>query len=286
MRTFTDSDINAQVMIFDGVSELIEKTVDAALSRHEPLREASFLGRSIPRGWEGVKEAFFSTPAREWEMFQKVHNAVKDEVVNVSTRSVRRKLHWSDADGEIDLDRALGGEPEFYGEHRRTRTMAPAPVTVLCNFNGNSWLSPKDIFMSGAAAVTLIDMVEDAGFPCEVWMYSNNREAYYGPCSTHFACYRFKEAGDPLDPISMVNALSSWFWRSVGLRSMHLSGRRVSSGYGCSTPTLTNRERFMEVTPGQRVIRMPNVGSLKDEDQVAAFIRTALTSLEEVPTMS
>ncbi len=232
-------------------------------------RGGEWEGRTFEGGWDEVAKAF----AEPWkEGIEKVDKMMEEILASdlEPPKSVRRKNRWDETDGEIDVDRVMVGEPEYMRRAFRSPQNGPRNVAIMCNTGNTGGFTADQIFWRGAAAIAAVDMLEEAGYQCEVWVwnhamgcfggssYGGNRKGSYTSStggSSFFFSAKLKDCGDPLDRDRLTNALSAWFFRTVifGMRDV-VQSRRFGSG--SSYPILGKWADHIDVTEGITKIEM------------------------------
>lgn len=148
----------------------------------------------------------------------------------------RRKRRWSEDDGEVDVDRVIEGDSYCFQEVKRLEVSGLNVITLVVNIGGACMWSVERLFWRSAATVVLIDLLEEAGFSCEVIAWSKAKDAWeYDQNTNAFDIIRLKEAGEALDVSYMVNGLSPWAFRSGIFGSWH-TRPNVTHNYGMFPP--------------------------------------------------
>jgi hypothetical protein len=98
----------------------------------------------------------------------------------------------------------------------------------------NCSIDADDILWRGAAAIVLTEALEEAGYRVELWAYSRSAGAYPSSkdASDSFLACQLKATSDPLDPSTLVNAVSGWFFRTRVLHERCISEQKVSGSLG------------------------------------------------------
>jgi len=265
------------------------------------IHNKEHLGKEI-LSWSDVPSAFNTVERQDKTMFNNVLTKIRG-AIDVQPMCVKRKLRWDDSEGDIDLDRALSGEPEFYGQHKRVTSRSADPITIIASVSAPVYMKPEDIFWSGAATCCVIDMIEEAGYQTEVIVCSGSENVYEDYTFKHqFSSMKIKGEGDPLDVDSIINATSPWFFRTVLVRPYWTTGYKVKvtdrkvkkngEWYTMSAFGGTAMEKFpmtwkalLDIPSNVRCIEMPMQYEVTNLEQSVEAVKKALKSLEEVHSM-
>lgn len=233
MRQIFDRELNSHVTIFESAEEMVhaceahrgQRTIPL-LSRHS----SSWVGRDI-QSWDGVRRELRAPCPIERGQVERIKEKL-DAAKLPSPVSRARKHHWSEDDGEVDSDRVLRGESDFYRETYRTQKTGTQHVSILINTGGAASRSTESLFWSCAAATAVVDRLEEAGFTCEVWIYYVVIGAF--ETGRHFSyMMRTKDAGEPLNIETLISVGSAWFFRTAGLGTEDdVPHECTVSGYG------------------------------------------------------
>lgn len=107
---------------------------------------------------------------------------------------------------DFDMGRALEGESEcWYREVDEGFTISRPIVKIVTNLSLSASVSPKNIFLRGAAIVAAIDILESLGRSVEAWIGWTS-----GIPNTHYEGRALiKAAGQPMDFDGMAFALAN-----------------------------------------------------------------------------
>ena len=228
------------VQIYDSLAEAAARMDEAVKAlglsgSHMHLGNKSFTGRRFS-GTAELKQAV----NEQWsEGVQRVDQMVADLERGAlpRPRSRRRVRVWDEMSGDdICLDRLRSGEP-FWQTTQREQRVGPSTITVLadvgCSWKTGSW----DVLWRGAAAVAMTLILERAGYQVELWVYSCGQNVYMDGTDLLVAV-NLKRSGDPLDRVTLVNAVSAWVYRNIlfALKSYSEYGRTATSGLGRPKP--------------------------------------------------
>lgn len=216
--------------------------------------------------------------SQPWPLGMAKVNAMMDELKQQlpMPKSVRRRNRWDENDGEVDCNRAMDGEAEYMRRAVRTNTAGPRNVALLCQVGGAGMFTADQMFWRGAATAALTDLIEAAGYSCEVWIWNRAVGTFTAKTTPDsFFCCKVKACGDPLDVGSIVNCTSAWFYRGIVMRAkMTCSNFRTGMGY--TNPHRVGWDKYMDVTEGIQKIEMVNAFTRE------TAISTAKTMLENI----
>lgn len=274
-RTFEDYDLNGRCFVVDSMKDVAEH-----LKETGPLNPTGKM--YLPRAaWIGMKmESWEDMPnliKQPWKVGQQRMAAMLEEIKeSIPTPvSVRRRGRWSEEDGEVCPDRALAGEADFYRRVVRQNMAGPRNVALLCQVGGLADKTEEQMFWRGAAAAALADLLEEAGYSCEVWTWNVATGTYTSGCKDSFYCCKVKSCGEPLDTMSMIAATSAWYYRGMVLNAKASVGR-PSGGLGYTSPSRGGFEKYMDITQGIQKVEMANVWTK------AGAISTAKSMLADI----
>lgn len=182
-----------------------------------------------PQAYQKVGDKYSGEKLETWEEVQKKMRDAWDTGIKTMGAFVERlrkvelpeikdhkiKTTYNSTDGEIDFDRMMAGQPNFYKKTERKDKSGPTEITIVIDTTTPSYVDPKDILWRGAAAIALTQILEDKGYKVEVWvvngscLYANHPER-----KVMTACC-LKKPSDPLDSSTLVNTVSGWFYRTA-----------------------------------------------------------------------
>ncbi len=253
--------------------------------------------------WDEISKAFLEPWKDGLEKVNNMLDAIRNSGIE-PPESVRRRNKWNEMSGEINIDRILMGEPEYMRQGVRRNSSAPRNVAILCNVGNLGGYTADQIFWRGAAAIAAIDLLEEAGYQCEVWCWNHalncfgysssyspySRKKKYGSRGAYseeskeklnemhpqggdsfFFCAKLKECGDPVDLDRLTNGLSAWFFRTVifGMRDVVKDG---AFGSGGSQHVIGKWLPKMDVSEGMTKVNVPSVFTEKEAVEAAKQI--------------
>lgn len=217
MRYTKDEKLRGHAMVCDSLLEAVE----GALTSHKgaylsmpAFTMPEWIGRTLP-SWDAVKKATWE----QWDWgAERVEYMLKKIDKSKLPHPVQRRRtgRWNELEGEIDSDRALRGEPELYRIFKRHPSQSPNTIVLTTFVGANCGTRHEDIFWGPAAAISMIDILEEAGYSCEVWSWVQSTGCYSGTKTPDcFTAVKLKEAGDPLNKHNLINGMSAWFFRTI-----------------------------------------------------------------------
>ncbi len=201
-------------------------------------------------------------------------------------KSIKRKGHWSDTDGEVDVDRAMKGEPDMYRLVKRERVAGPTSVALVANVDCPGMVNKTGLFYRSMAAIALTDILENLGYSVELWMWCLGGGVYPRPHDKQFTACCMKQAGDPVDKSALCDTLSAWFCSEGIFGTFPIVANCQGYGYAMegedNAKTLKDSglrgwERHLDISQNVMAVPVPAVyGSV---DNAAKCTRTVLTNI-------
>jgi hypothetical protein len=147
--------------------------------------------------------------------------------------SIRRKLKWSDDGDEFDRERLNDGHFDscWRTTHREIAVAVPV-ITIAMSWGGNANTSHEELFWSGAAALALCQVLEEAGYQTSLTAIAPTRYEY-GSGKYQAMCVSVKRAGEYMrsDALASVICLGPTF-RTYGFMATYLAPWSVGEGLG------------------------------------------------------
>lgn len=251
-----DSQLGGHVMKFSGPAELLDEAAKANCPMIS-LNDQAFNGRGFSN-WQELKAAFHAPWKEGLQTVEQMLEEVKTSLP--APKSRRRRARWSETDGDVEVDRVLHGDPDFYRLVRREVSHGPSAVALLCNLDGQSSNTHESIFWRSAAAIASVDLLEEAGYACEVWLWCLGRDVYYEPYDKQFTCCQLKASGAAVDINNLVNSLSAWYLRTAVYGSFAAAPTKLKS-IGEALYDLGPWRKYLDVSEGVLELAMPAVFS-------------------------
>lgn len=255
MKTFNDSILNTRVWQSNHPREMIETLVK------ECKLHSNWWSR-CSAAWTGMKcdypEDLFRIYDRPWKegtgTVEKFLAVIRKEIK--APRRISRVSCWSEDDrGELDADRLIHGEVACFRTKVREVRSGPRDINLLCQLGGHHKLDSADLFWQGAAIIAAVDMLEEAGYACEVWSWSRSSRVYIAaPVQHTFHSCRIKEAGQELDVDSVVKSLAGWWFRIVTMGLERCTNWRIRKGQGFTWPMDCPHPEYVDATPDVQTV--------------------------------
>ena len=235
---------NTRFTIYQGTTD---STQQAMLLKHypgncDPSRE-DFIGRAFDT-WQDAADAANGN----WVEGHSMLKGMIDELKKVSLPKPvdrRRKVNFNAHGGdEVDLDRLRAGQMEFWRTAKRQKADGPQTLTLLVDATAPYNMEWKDAAWRGAAAIALCYLLEEAGYRVELWSVQGSKA--YGQ-TTQITGTILKKHSDPLNQSSLLNAVSTWFYRTITFRNIleNSNGGYCKSSLGaCHTPSPRQLDEF------------------------------------------
>jgi len=224
MRAFEDHGMKGWAMMFDGPLELVE--LARAASENNPAALIKRININWPgrRGhdWSKVSE-FLRSP---WPEATKLIRYVTDGIMRDNLpqpASVKRRPRWNEDEGDVDVDRLLGGEPEYMRQMKRGKSTGPTHVALIGNLDAGEYhnCNSSGVWFRSAACIALADILENLGYTVEIWVWNRGESVYPEPLPHQFIACRPKAAGEPVDIDALCDTMSSWFTTNAIFAAMN-----------------------------------------------------------------
>jgi len=192
-----------------------------------------WIGRDFA-DWQAVKAAVNEQWSEGLDIFQEMlFELSKIELPTIRCR--KRRLRWDTDNGdEVDNDRLRAGQ-EYWRLSRREETRGFQTICIVTNISTSGGVSSGRVLWRGALAVVLADLLEKQGHRVELWAADRGLNAYENRYGS-FQAVCLKQADEPLDLVSVVNAVSGWFYRTIFFQDLKSeTGSNVACGYGAPT---------------------------------------------------
>jgi hypothetical protein len=145
-------------------------------------------------------------------------------------KNVRRQQVWAEDGDDLDYDKLMSGELETMWRTTKRNGKATNPhATLVINWGGNCNLKADALFWSGAVAIILADVLENAGYRIEiVGCITSKHDAGYSATSV-----TVKELDEPVRTDVLAGTLcEAGVFRSLGFMAMTASNIEMDSGLG------------------------------------------------------
>jgi hypothetical protein len=256
----------------DGVAELIRAADESARRGFlygglENVRNEAFIGRRFESWTDCVRKALQPWP-EGMKRIRRLLSEVGDARLSGPV-SRKRRLRYDETGGdEIEPDRLYGGDPSYWRAARRQFVPGPQAVSLFTNVATWKGRPSHAVFWRGAAAITLTNLLEDAGFDVELIAVNKSRKTF-GKANRlgkwrwqddWFASVVLKGAGRRLDESVVVNALSGWFYRTVWFQAHYCVRPNEVSPHLGKPSTIDDRDpEIRELARGSRIVTIDSV---------------------------
>ena len=270
------------VNTYDSIAEITRVVRELAEGNEEAKRihlDDEWVGRRIEKNWDGDRglSTYVNTG---WDDGLKIIDEMMRDLSDAVTqkpKTRRRRRRWSDEGGDdVCYDRLRAGQDRFWVDREKRECSGPGTATVLVNISAHSVWKSKDILWRGAAALCITELLTNAGFNVEV-VVGCVSEGCYTDGTDAFTAVTVKQASDRIDRSTLTNAVSGWFFRSVGFASWQYesSGRTTSSGLGRAGKLSDDAIEVM--TGDERAVIVEEVKTREDAIEV---VRQALADMK------
>ena len=146
-------------------------------------------------------------------------------------KNVRRVQVWSDEGDDLDYDRLMSGELETMYRTTKREGKATSPhATLVVNWGGLSSVDADALFWSGAVAIILADVLENAGYRIEIVGCNVSTQDNGEVTATSVTV---KELDEPLRSDVVAGTLcEAGVYRTLGFMAKCATNATVDSGMG------------------------------------------------------
>ena len=171
------------------------------------------------------------------ERVQKAASEVRDGLGDLKPVAIKRTRVWADEGDEIDHDRLRSGDVEsmWRGTRRKKRAKLAPAITVGVAWGGNANITSEGMFWTGAVAIAMADLLEDAGY--RVSLVAADGGTGTDPL-THKSIRTLtvvcaKDFDEPLNPSAMAALMChAGIYRSYGFYAILTMDVNVPHGFG------------------------------------------------------
>lgn len=233
------------------------------------LKEAADL---LDRGWpEGSEKAL--DMARDLE----------DLCPPAATR--KRVMRWREQGDELDADRLLAGQLDqaWRSTERRVKIGTNTVLTVACSWGVNGSIPPDQLFWSGAAALALTELLENAGYSIDLWAIDT--VAWWKWDRFAVSAVQIKAPGETVRAGAIAALLSHpGIYRTLGLAATAQVPWDVGTGFGSAIDI----DEILTAMLDSDAIEHPDVviPKMKNEEQAVAFLRKTITDINRAAVHS
>ena len=217
---------------------------------------SEFVGRPIST-YEEALHASNRVWTKGIELYDSLYNQLKD-AIKIELKSAKRKIAFSADDGDdIDYDKLIGGEQEFWRTSKRESTDAPTTVTVMIHTTTPGRWKAEDAMWRGLAGIVIAEILEEAGHQVEIRSVGAND--FKTKTVTH--CL-LKSVSQPLDRSSLINALSTWYHRTIRFNSLFTITGSKNSALGIAT---LSQDDLDQITPDDNRVLISHIRTFDAE---------------------
>lgn len=206
------------------------------METHRRIGQNMFKNNKWYGGLESIDDAR-SLILKGWTDGATKASAVTSQDGMISTlaqpESIRRRPMWAAEGDEVHCERAMNGEWDLaFRTMSRVRTYGSKIVSLASFFGGNCDKTSDQLFWSGAQLLVTAELLETAGYQCEIRGLQMGRYDNYSDAQS-IVEFRVKEAGDPLrlDAVASIFAHAGTF-RTYGLMAISRCPWEVTSSFG------------------------------------------------------
>lgn len=221
------------------------------------------------------------------QMITQIKSCVPEIVIGT-----RRKPHWNAQEGETCTDRMLSGDPNYMLTYRKPQTSSTVDssikqVVLMLPIGANGYVTPQDMFWTAAAGIAVADMLEHAGYTCEIWKYEvmKAQSSDFGDMSSSvkllFDALCLKRQGEVLDIDRTVSLLSPWFYRTVNFAIESLTNTYHPGRCACSALNASSYYHLLGINEDAvHVLEMPT--KVYDQQKAVTAAKNMLTGFQEL----
>lgn len=299
MKVILDEKLKGHAMLFDGPLDVI-RHAKKANSGKDPFFNPEYQrwpGR-VGRSWEDFDKFLHSPWNEAVAKIDSIINVVKKYVK--PPKSIKRKLRWDENDGDVCVNRLLQGEPEFYRRPHRPKVDAPRSIALVANLeNGKDGTSvnPSGLWFRSGVAIAIADMLEEAGYSCEVWIWNLGWYLFPKPNHKCFIAWKAKAAGAVVDKHAMADSMSYWFTTQavIAVPAANPVGIETKSDYPLGAAIMPNQGvtdveqvgmgewiKYMDIDEGMQKVAVPMVYSWSWDSENSMPVQTARAVLRDI----
>lgn len=237
--------VEVAVKVFESVSEfadLVKSTSDKnpvfrTLLQGRVGDTIDFLGRELG-GISGLMEKIDGVWQDGLDTLAEMMKQLRDVEMPSPVQRTRRTRFNEDSGDEVDHDRLRAGNPEFWRDSFRQPCYGSPVIVINAMIHMPCSLEHGQAIWRGAAAIAMATILESAGYSVELWatneVIAGDKHCPGGDSAGRcFATVKLKAAGDPINESSLVNAISTWFMRTMFFSSYYLvnGGNHLQGGH-------------------------------------------------------
>lgn len=208
--------------------------------------DSYFLGREFTS-----KQELLSAVDLPWPEGMEAVEDYRKRIDEGTTRavSVKRKRRFIDDGEDIDVNRYIASDPMYRSTVRRQKNYGNRNIKLICHCGGVSSVSSDEMFIRTAAVVATADILEDAGYSCEIVMYYRSMNVYRtSNYQGIITVIQLKKFGEPINVNNLIVAMSPWLFRSVHFEQRRqYDPRNITFGLGRTTVGMQLYEEHFDV---------------------------------------
>lgn len=260
---------------FDSVAEMVEEAARGAQKHPNTITSLGnfyLVGRHFK-----IFDDVATASNKVWKKGMARYDAMMAELQSEHIKppvSIRRTARWSEDEGDdLSIDRLRSGAP-FWRTTKREHRPGPVNVTIVTDVNASCGILTAHILWRGAAAICLTNLLESAGYRVELWVADRSADVFVESFDYCLITCLLKACNAPVDPSSLINAVSGWFFRSAFFASLGLFGMNVQNNLGSTRPLAP---AVKNITPDSKVIIVENVW---EKSAAVEFVKKVISHFE------
>ena len=264
MTRYEDRSRYAVIKTYDGIVEMARQAVEWAERAGTKVNFGNKGTAGVGRNFKDWKDLLHRVEVPDdpelLHLTNQMVERLKGDIPPPKSRS--RKGKWDSKTGRVSATRAVAGSRDMFRKTTRQLTTRTQYCTVVCNGANSCMWTPEQIFWRGAGASAAVDLLEAAGYSCEVWVYYNTSGCFESHTTPNgFIACRVKSAGETFDIDTMVTATSGWFFRTVAFSLIKHDPARSYYHLGSPIDNLGEFADVVDPAPGTVPVCMPVVST-------------------------
>jgi hypothetical protein len=229
---------------FNSLQAFIE-TAKGGQKFKRPLdNDPDFFGRYGLTSWEVVIDEFNKWQDTEMALVNSLIAKLESKIAAPEKR--RRRAAWKQEGDSFSFERAFDRKEKCWAGSRKVNRSAPRSIDIVFEFGAMASVSASELLNKPAVAIALCDLLEQAGYIVRLIGHRRADRAWKIGTEEVASVENIilKDEGQPLDKVSVVNAMSGWFYRTLCFAARtNLPSDQCVTGYCGSmgfTRTITN----------------------------------------------
>jgi hypothetical protein len=261
MKVVRDPELRGYAFLATGPFDLAEATIKANLARtwyNGPINAGYWIGKHFS-SWPDVMKALTTPDTQAVEEVHRMMDEFRTEVRELPI-TIKRKRNWNKTVGNVSVSRAIGGNPNFMYRFNRQKHTGPKNVVIIYNSDAAGGQSPDSFRWGGIACCAIVDLLEDAGYLCEIWVTEGGRASFRDrECPHSFTTAKIKDSGDALDLDLLAKVFSPWYLRTAIFGAkLAVPEEADMQSLGYVWPAIQPWEdKYMEASIGVIKVRIP-----------------------------